>query len=265
GGDGGDHLVADLVDVGSLVAFGLGRQRVGAKERGRNVDRAQVAEPACCSELALLRWKVQAVAGFDLDGRHAFGNEGVEARQRAPDELVLARGTGGRDGGEDTASRLSNLGVARALEPHLELAGAVAGVDESRMAVDQPRRAPAPAAVDRLARRKARRQIGARPRIGNAAVLSGDGAIVDPPVLTSPCNQRRETRVGPEPIAGCRFASHVMPLIARADPLGLDLRLAVSRPRTIVGRRAPCSSSFWNVRFCPRAGRTTFSSMFKTE
>ena len=55
------------------------------------------------------------------------------------------------DRGDDAAAGARDLLVARAGQPHLELVGAVAAIDQVGVAVDQARRDPAAVAVDRSA------------------------------------------------------------------------------------------------------------------
>ncbi len=72
----------------------------------------------------------------------------IEPRQRLPDEFVLARGAHVLDRRDDAAARARYLLVGRALEPHAPLVGAVAGVDDVGVAIDEAGRHQPPAAVD---------------------------------------------------------------------------------------------------------------------
>ena len=62
----------------------------------------------------------------------------ASSRGRPAEQVGLARRTGRADGGEDAAAGGGDLLVGRPGEPHLELVRPVAGVDEVRVAVDQP-------------------------------------------------------------------------------------------------------------------------------
>src|SRR6202040_1463947 len=69
--------------------------------------------------------QIEAVAGFDLDRRHAFADQRVETRQALADEFVLARRAEGLDRGDDAAAGARDLFIARAAQLHLEFAGAI--------------------------------------------------------------------------------------------------------------------------------------------
>ncbi len=125
---------------------------MGAQEGRRHINWAHLSEPSRCRELAPLRRQIEAITRLDLYSGDALGDQRVETRQRAADEVILAGSARCRNSGEDAAARVCNLGISRTFETHLELAGTITGVDEVSMAVDQPGRNPSAAAVDRLAR-----------------------------------------------------------------------------------------------------------------
>ena len=83
--------------------------------------------------------KIEPVAGFDLDGRAALGDQTVEAGQALRHEVVLARRAGRLHGREDAAARAGDFLVAGALEAQLELVRPVAAEDEVGMAIHQAR------------------------------------------------------------------------------------------------------------------------------
>ena len=180
-----------MVDIGVLVAVRLRRQRMRAEEGGAHRHRPLVAEPARGAQRLRLVVEVEAVAGLDLDRGDAFGDQRVEARQRLRDELVLARRARRLDRGDDAAAGPRDLLIGRAGEPHLELVGAVAGIDEMGVAVDQAGRDPAAVAVDASRRRVAQRAGRSRFRPGkdDPAVAGGDGAA-------RRCRGRRSARQG---------------------------------------------------------------------
>src|SRR5206468_1185634 len=99
-------------------------------------------------ELADLSLAVQAVPGFDFDGGNTFREQGVQPRQALGNQVVLARRPGRTDGGPDAAAAAGDLLVGRPGEPHLELVCAVAGMNEVRVAVDQPGADPAAVEFD---------------------------------------------------------------------------------------------------------------------
>lgn len=63
--------------------------------------RTEPAEAAGGTEHAELGDDVEAIAGLDLDGRGALGNQGIEAWQALGNELIFGRPCDGADGGED--------------------------------------------------------------------------------------------------------------------------------------------------------------------
>ena len=97
------------------------------------------------------------------------------------DELVLARRAQRRDGRDDAAAGARDLLVARAVQAQLELVGAVAGVDEVGVAVDQAGRDPAALAVDDHPRhpRSACGQFAAGPAKTIRPSARSDRALLD--------------------------------------------------------------------------------------
>ena len=151
---------ATLAMIGVLVAVGFRRQRVRAEEGGAHRDRPLGAQPARGAQRLRFVVEVEAVAGLDLDRGDAFGDQRVEARQRCAHKLVLARRARRLDRGDDAAAGPRDLLIGGAGKPHLELVGAVAGMDQMGVAVDQARRDPAAFAIDDLGTR------GRHPRAG---------------------------------------------------------------------------------------------------
>ena len=90
------------------------------------------------------------VAGLHLDGRDAFGQQGIQPRQRRCHQQGLARHPRRPDGREDAPAQGGDLGIGRTVEPALELMGAVAREDEMGVAVDQPGRDPSAVEPDPL-------------------------------------------------------------------------------------------------------------------
>ena len=128
---------ADGVDVVVRAAFEFGWQRVGGQRGGAHglagggADLAGDAQAACLVHIA------QAVARLDLQCRHALGEQGAGALHGTVAQRVVGRGARGGHGRADAATGAGDLLVACALQPQLELAGAVAAVDEVGVRVDQ--------------------------------------------------------------------------------------------------------------------------------
>src|SRR5262245_6451717 len=121
-----------------------------AEEACYNLYVALARQSARDAEHARLGLVFQTIPGFDLDGRHTFGQQTVEPRERLRDEIILVRRARGPDGGHDPAAGARNFLIRRAGKTQLELARALSGMDEVRMTIDQPRRDPAPVKRDAL-------------------------------------------------------------------------------------------------------------------
>ncbi len=170
-----------------------------AEEGGGDGDGAPRAQSAGGAQLAGFGVRFQAVAGLDLDGGDAFGEQGVEARQGLRDQLVLGCGAGRLHGGEDAAAGTRDLLVGGAAEAQLELVRAVAAVDEVGVAVDQAGRDPAAFEIDALGGFK-RGLLGLRTDPGNAAILGGDGTAFDAADAAARGIERGDARIRPETV-----------------------------------------------------------------
>ena len=206
-----DHVLADEANVAVGIATVFRRNGMGPQEGGADRDRPRLPEaPGGAQHLEFVAGG-QAVAGLDLDRRRTLADEGVEARQRAGDQRVLARrpGRGHRRG--DAPARLGDLLVARAGEAKLELGGAVAAIDQVRVAVDEPGRHPAPLQVDPLRGGHAGRQVrhGADP--GDPAVPRRDGAKRDLAIGCAARPHGPDTGVDPHSIKVLRHVSQLLP------------------------------------------------------
>ena len=201
GGDRRQHLVADRVDVAGLVAVAISAATAWAP---RNVVRTDIgrslAETACGLQLPALGIEFEAVAGLDLDGGDAFGDQGVEPRQRCRDELVgacLPRRLHGRD---DAAAGARDFFVARAGETLLEFVGAIAAIDQMGMAVDQAGRDPAAGAIDPLLGIERGRRVRGGAGIDDAAIAGGDQAVIDQTEALARRRKRRKTAAVPDAV-----------------------------------------------------------------
>ena len=142
----------------------------------RTADRPLAPEPARDRKLLQLGLLFEPVARLDLDRGDALGHQRGEPPVGAGEQLGLARRARRLDGGEDAAAGARDLLIARALQAQLELMGAVAAIDEMGVAIDQARRDPAPAAIDRLARPRMR----APPRAAPTQTMRPSRAAIDP-------------------------------------------------------------------------------------
>ena len=138
--------------------------------------------------------RVEPVARLDLDRRHPLGDQRVDPRQRAGEQLRLVRRPRRPHRRDDAAAGPRDLLVARALEPHLELARPVAAEDDVGVAVDQRRRHQPPAEVaHRAPAGPAAPRRPARPRRSRPSRTS-DGAGLDEPVGRAPAPSSRPSR-----------------------------------------------------------------------
>ena len=170
---------AHLVDVGVGAARVLRWDGVGAEEARAHPDRPLAGDAARGTQHRELGVDVEAVAGLDLDGRDPLGDQRIDAGEGAGEERLGGRLPGRFDGGEDAAAGPRDLLVAHPLEPHLELARAVAAVDEVRVTVDQ-RRGDKPAVeVAPRPRCTVGGQYLRRPAPGDATTVQGYRALGD--------------------------------------------------------------------------------------
>lgn len=174
-----DHLLADQAHVVVGAPGVFWRQRMGTEQRGHHPHRAQLAEAAGHAQHLQLVGQGQAVAGLDLHRGHAIGQQRIEARQAGGDQLVLAGGTGGAHAAENAAAGAGDFLVADAFQALLELTGAVAGIHQVGMAVDQPRRHH-PAAPGLLgAGSQHRVEVALGPQAGDVIALDQHGHGLD--------------------------------------------------------------------------------------
>ncbi len=168
--------------------------------------RSSASRRATLQRLAL-GGELEPVARLHLNRGDAFGDQRIEARQRLAQELVLARGARRVDRGDDAASGARDLLIAGAGEPHFELAGAIAGVDEMGVAVDQRGSDPAAVAFDDVRpRAPGDGQIGLWADEGDAAVARCDRAALDDAEARPLGGERRQTRVQPNRLRPRRLA-----------------------------------------------------------
>ena len=121
----------------------------------------------------------QTVAGFDFDRRHAFGEQLVETRQAFGHELLFACRARGINRRENAAAAGRDLLVRHAVQTLHEFAGAVAGVDEMGVAVDESRRDEPALAVGVLRGGEIAGRFGSRAGVVDEPVMARDEAVVD--------------------------------------------------------------------------------------
>ena len=160
-----------------------------------HVDVQRSTERARDAQLLQLVGRVEAVARLDLDCRNAFVDHRGQSRCAASREVRIARRARRAHCRQDAAARGGNFRVRRAFEPALELAGAVACIDDVRMAVDETGRRPAPLRVDRVRGTRVARHVAQRADEGDCTVADAEGRIVDRAVAFGLAH-RREPHIG---------------------------------------------------------------------
>ena len=90
----------------------------------------------------------QPIARLDLNRRNAFSNGRMETRQGGFNQLRLAHGPGGADGGQDAPAQAGDFSVGDAASPHCDFGHAVAAVDEMRVAIHKSWCDPRPGEVN---------------------------------------------------------------------------------------------------------------------
>ena len=165
-------LADDQIEPGVRAPLELGRHGVGAEEGGPDRDRQQLAEPPGHAQLAELGVAVEPVAALHLHGGDAVGEQRRQPGPALAQQRRLVGGAGGGHGGADAAAGPGQLLVAGPVQPPLELLGAVAGVDQVGVAVDQAGGEQPPLGVELERapwRRPAARRPGRRRRSGRPA------------------------------------------------------------------------------------------------
>jgi hypothetical protein len=134
------HHAQHLSDVVVRTLREFRWQRMRAQERRADLQRRVPRQRARHAQALAFVFQRQAIARLDLDRRHAFLHQGAQPRQALCQQLGFGRGAGRGDGGCDAAARARDLLIARTMQAQLEFAGAIPGIDQVRVAVDQPRR-----------------------------------------------------------------------------------------------------------------------------
>src|SRR5689334_6302574 len=144
-----------------------------AEKAAANGEVAQTRELARRLQLFALVLQRESIAGFDLERGDAFGEQGIQPRHRGLHQLGTSSLTSRlhRRGNASAAAR--DLLVGHSGEPALELACAIATVDEMSVAIDEAWRNPPAVAVDRFR------------RIETSGRIRGGAGKRDGPVATS--------------------------------------------------------------------------------
>ena len=181
---------------------------MGREPAGADADGALSADLARDAQHAQFVLDGQAIAGLDLDHRHAVRDQVIGSSQRAVQQIGIAGGAGGRNGGADAAARLRDFLVAGAFQPEREFAAAIAAEHQMRVAIDQRGRDECPLQLDLLPIGVILRQIACIPDPGNPPLLDCNRSVFDQTIARRPCDQRRGFAVGED--SACHTLAHLL-------------------------------------------------------
>ena len=177
GRDRRQHRLADQADI--LVAvLHFRRHGVRAEETGHHPYRPLPPQRAGRPELPRLGRQFQPVARLDLDRGDALAQQRIQPGQRRVHELLLRGAACRPHRRDDAAPGPGDRLVCRSGEALLELARAVAGIDQVGVAIDQPGQDPPPLAINAVLMR---RQLSLRPGEHDAPSLARHRAWLDDP------------------------------------------------------------------------------------
>jgi len=114
------------------------------EKAGAHAYRSPLLDQSGSAQHAKLGVTVQTVTGLDLERGDALSQQGIDAAQRAGEQLVGAGRTRRGHRRNDTAADTFHLLVGGAFQAHLEFAGAIAAVHDMGVAIDQRRCDQAP-------------------------------------------------------------------------------------------------------------------------
>ena len=194
---GGNQFRAQPIHIAARVAGVLGRHGMRAEVRGRDRQRAPRAQRAPGLQHAQLGVQIQSVARLDLQSRHAFGQQRIDARQRAVDQLLQAGGARRLHRRENPAAGARNALVAFSGQATLDLRGAIARMHDVGMAINEPRGHQPAAGIEHFGLRRSVAAVPAAarvPRSGHAAQRSPCRAAHRP--APRPAPRPRRTRPG---------------------------------------------------------------------
>ena len=181
------------------------------EECGLHVDTVRRAQPTRDAQHLELVGEIESVARLDLHRRDTLGEETSKTRLAGAQQFGLGRRARRLHGRDDPAAGTSDVLIARALQALFEFVGAIAGVDQVRVAVDEARRQPAAFAVELRGGANGARQRGARAQPGDPPVAYRKRAVAHRAVRR-PGSHRRQCDVDDDKIAidhglGCDHAS----------------------------------------------------------
>jgi len=145
---------------------------------GDDADRTNCLQLPGSPQHLQFGFNIEAVTRLHLDSGHALGQQRVEARQSNSDKLVDRQRAGGINGGDDAAACTGDLFVACAFQAHFEFTGAVAAIDDVRVAIHETGRDPTPLEIDDLCVGDIG-QVRLAAGKDDAAILRQDCALLD--------------------------------------------------------------------------------------
>ena len=119
GGAQGRYANPVYVGIGPILVFD--GHRMGAKEGGRDPDRAMLRDQTGRAQHGQLRFAIQPIAGLHLDGRNTLGEQRVHPRQRKGQQSLDIRFARRPHGRRDASAGARHVLVGGASQPHFEL------------------------------------------------------------------------------------------------------------------------------------------------
>ncbi len=178
GDDRGQHLVAHEPHITGAVMRELGGNGMGAEEGGNEPREQRIGgqspHHAQRPDLAL---GVEAIAGLDLDGRHAPSREGRQPGPRQTRQLVLASAAEIPDAECDPAAAGGDFLVGGAREALLELVRSGRAEHGVSVGIDEAREGDPPPGVKPGGARRLAGQVRHRPTGRDASLPDPDEGI----------------------------------------------------------------------------------------
>ena len=115
---------------------------MGAEEGGDEPDGARLTDAAGNPKQLHLIGEVETVAGLGFERGDAFGDKPIQSRERLGAQGVVIGRAHGLNRGEDAAAGPRDVLIARTGQTHFPLGGAIAGIHDVGVTIDQPGRHP---------------------------------------------------------------------------------------------------------------------------
>ena len=174
----GQHGIDQVIHIAVAVVLVFFGHRVGAQEGGAHVHGVGLAQGLDHPQLLQLGLQVQAIAAFDLAGRHAHGQHLIQEGAGFGGEGPFALLAGVLHRAQDATAHAQDVQVAGPGQLQGDLMLAPAAEHQVGVGVHQDRRhQPAARVDDRGARSGALGQAVLRAAVGDYALLQQDAGV----------------------------------------------------------------------------------------